>query len=104
MLYFRKYIEVVYKCHPTSYSSRQICGGQTKSLSCGAPGEGIAIFSAKFQVGVPVFHITELFVYDFLKAAGTMSMYCPLRREIMESALDRGKEETAVTMKVGCIV
>ena len=30
-----------------------------------------------------------------------MSMYCPLRREIMESALDRDKEETAVTMKVG---
>ena len=30
-----------------------------------------------------------------------MSMYCPLRREIMESALSRDKEETAVTMKVG---
>ena len=33
-----------------------------------------------------------------------MSMYCPLRREIMESALDRGKEETAVTMKVGLYI
>ena len=42
-----------------------------------------------------------LMIYLDMKAAGTMSMYCPLRREIMESALDRGKEETAVTMKVG---
>ena len=40
-------------------------------------------------------------MFSLLQAAGTMSMYCPLRREIMESALDRGKEETAVTMKVG---
>ena len=45
-----------------------------------------------------------LMIYLDMKAAGTMSMYCPLRREIMESALDRSKEETAVTMKVGCIL
>ena len=50
MLYFRKYIEVVYKCHPTSYSSRQICGGQSKTLSCSSPVEAIAVFSARFQV------------------------------------------------------
>ena len=71
-LIFRKYIEVVYKCHPTSYSSRQICGGQTKSLSCGAPGEGIAIFSAKFQVGfssdsqeltMSLLRVSVIFVY-----------------------------------------
>ena len=45
-------------------------------------------------------HLFLTICFD-LKAAGTMSMYCPLRREIMESALNRDKEETAVTMKVG---
>ena len=33
------------------------------------------------------------------QAAGSVSMYCPLRREMMDSALARGRDQSAACMK-----
>ena len=33
------------------------------------------------------------------QAAGSVSMYCPLRREMMDSALARGRDQSAASMK-----
>jgi len=76
----RKYIEVVYKCHPTSFSSRIICGGERMAVDC-TSGDGLAVFDAKFQ------------------NVGSGPVYCPLRTEYLTAAMDKSKEETAVMIK-----
>ena len=46
---FRKYVEVLYKCKPTSFRSRVVCGGEEVSLSCKEPETRLVIFSASFS-------------------------------------------------------
>jgi len=77
----RKYVEVAYKCRPTRFSSRMICGGESLSLTCNEPLQNIAIFSSTFQ------------------SAGTGPIYCPVRREFIEEALDYSKDEAGRSMK-----
>jgi len=45
----RKYVEVAYKCRPSSYNSRQLCGGSTLSFNCPRPSHHLAILTAQFQ-------------------------------------------------------
>ena len=46
---FRKYAEVAYKCKPSSFRSRSVCGGDNMTLSCTQPDHRIAILSALFS-------------------------------------------------------
>ena len=63
----RKYIEVVYKCHPTSLSSRLICGGASMGVSCRQPGHALAVLAARFQ------------------QAASGPIYCPLQQRHLAS-------------------
>jgi len=77
----RKYVEVAYKCRPTTFSSRMVCGGESLSLGCSEPEDHIAIFSSSF------------------KSAGAGPLYCPLRQEYIREALDYSKDEAGRDMK-----
>merc|ERR1719341_105883 len=77
----RKYIEVAYKCQPSTFSSRMICGGESLSLACSEPNQRIAIFSSSF------------------KSAGKGPLYCPLRAEYIKEALDYSKDEAGRSIK-----
>eukprot|EP00092_Neocalanus_flemingeri_P006155 GFUD01006626.1.p1 GENE.GFUD01006626.1~~GFUD01006626.1.p1 ORF type:complete len:507 (+),score=68.06 GFUD01006626.1:299-1819(+) len=77
----RKYVEVAYKCRPTTFSSRMLCGGESLGLLCSEPHENIAIFSSSFQ------------------SAGSGPIYCPVRSEFIEEALDYSKDEAGRSMK-----
>jgi len=77
----RKYVEVAYKCRPTTFSSRMVCGGESLSLTCNEHNENIAIFSSTF------------------KSAGSGPLYCPLRTEYIKEALDYSKDEAGRDMK-----
>jgi len=77
----RKYIEVVYKCHPTKFSQRNICGGTSLDISCDNPDHGIAILSGKFH------HV------------GSGPVYCPIRQDFINSARQFSEEETAASIK-----
>ena len=58
-----------------------LCGGESLSLACSEPHENIAIFSSSFQ------------------SAGSGPIYCPLRSEFIEEALDYSKDEAGRSMK-----
>jgi len=77
----RKYVEVAYKCRPTTFSSRMVCGGENVQLECNESSEYIAIFSSSFR------------------SAGSGPLYCPLRTEYIENALDYSKDNSGKNMK-----
>ena len=75
----RKYIEVVYKCHPTSLSSRLICGGASMGVSCTQPGHALAVLAARFQ------------------QAASGPIYCPLQQRHLASVKVRITKSHATT-------
>ena len=81
LVHFRKYIEVAYKCQPSTFSSRMLCGGESLSLACSEPNQRIAIFASSF------------------KSAGKGPLYCPLRAKYIKEALDYSKYEAGRSIK-----
>eukprot|EP00092_Neocalanus_flemingeri_P002661 GFUD01002849.1.p1 GENE.GFUD01002849.1~~GFUD01002849.1.p1 ORF type:complete len:542 (+),score=83.31 GFUD01002849.1:251-1876(+) len=45
----RKYVEIAYKCMPTTFVSKVLCRGESLSLTCSEPDKNIAVFSSSFQ-------------------------------------------------------